>query len=1142
MIKRIWSCLTAIICLALWSSTLSAQTYTNEPAKVNWPFNDAATYATAVTISPEKAFSLTSIELGGTVKGVETSKQNNTVYLKIDPATGASDKIKWMVKPAKGLTFTPTKLSGMIARAGTDAKNGMTVTAELSDGTIVKLGTFTGHRINQTLENDKYSPIGKEPQSNHADRFEFTLTADQQKQLASADGFFLCCTHGVAADGKKQGCYADITIEGLLNGSVESVEKFEVKLATSIEGAGSLEMNPAAESYEKGSEIKVSTVKNFGYKFINWTDSDNNIVSKDAEFIYTVEKSTTLTANYQALTTYELKYGCADGVKSYMVQPSPAATVIDGRNMYEKGTKVTLTALENDAYTFTNWDNGQSLNPYTIVMDADKSITANFASSDFIAGWDFYVSGASSRVADFASAGNEDVSLNLRDEKGTLSSWLDKSTEAAGGCYEDKIPGATNWRTSGLGEYYWQTRINAEAFTDIHVKGAFAFSYNTKSRQVVEVSLDGQKWDEIGSVTLAEAKTWYPYDFSLPAAYNNQPTVYIRWKGDKESADKVQTPSANDGVAIGATTIFGTPKLIDDGKAPELVSFVPEEGSTTAPVSGKIILNFDEKIKVKEGVTATLGDQSLTPAVTGKSVAFSYRNLAYATDYTFTLPAGSVSDLTDNAYDKAITIAFTTKSRPAVEKGEGYDFIVPDDGTFKEAIAAANNRADKNKRFIIFVKKGLYELPYSETETIIKDGKDTGYPSPITRLYAANTSIIGEDRDATVIKNLVKDPTSSGTAYPIEGLHNVTTLSIEKGADNTYIQDITLKNGLNDNTGRGEALGDYSNHTILKNVTLWGYQDTYCGNADNSVYYFEGGIMRGRTDFLCGKGDVFFKSVTLQMCADGGYIAVPMRGPQFGYVFKDCEIVAEPGKTGINKKFTLGRPWGKGTPVAVYIDTKMTVQPKDEGWAEMSGGYPKRFAEYNSMSANGSLISLDQRKTTFNGKDENNNGIICKNNPVLTQAEAESYSYDNYSAYHNWDPALIAELAPVPTNVTINENGLLTWNESDYTAFWAVYKDGVLVTTVKEASYETEATALSRAEAPVYTVRAANEMGGLGEEVKAVYKETTGISDITADQEVVSTVYYNIQGIAVSENTKGLLIKVETLATGETRTSKVIVK
>ena len=106
---------------------------------------------------------------------------------------------------------------------------------------------------------------------------------------------------------------------------------------------------------------------------------------------------------------------------------------------------------------------------------------------------------------------------------------------------------------------------------------------------------------------------------------------------------------------------------------------------------------------------------------------------------------------------------------------------------------------------------------------------------------------------------------------------------------------------------------------------------------------------------------------------------------------------------------------------------------------------------------------------------------------------------------------------------------------------WAVCKDGKIIAFVTEPTHTVEAE-VSRAAAPVYTVRAANEMGGLGEEVKAVYTETTGITDITADQEVVSTVYYNIQGIAVSPNTTGLLIKVETLASGATRTSKVIVK
>ena len=40
----------------------------------------------------------------------------------------------------------------------------------------------------------------------------------------------------------------------------------------------------------------------------------------------------------------------------------------------------------------------------------------------------------------------------------------------------------------------------------------------------------------------------------------------------------------------------------------------------------------------------------------------------------------------------------------------------------------------------------------------------------------------------------------------------------------------------------------------------------------------------------------------------------------------------------------------------------------------------------------------------------------------------------------------------------------------------------------------------------------------------------------------MSTVYYNLQGMRVAPNTPGVLVKVDTLASGETVTTKVIVK
>ena len=48
---------------------------------------------------------------------------------------------------------------------------------------------------------------------------------------------------------------------------------------------------------------------------------------------------------------------------------------------YNEGTQVALTAAPNTGYSFTGWsgDLTGTTNPATIVMNADKTVTANFA-------------------------------------------------------------------------------------------------------------------------------------------------------------------------------------------------------------------------------------------------------------------------------------------------------------------------------------------------------------------------------------------------------------------------------------------------------------------------------------------------------------------------------------------------------------------------------------------------------------------------------------------------------------------------------------------------------------------------------------------------------------------------------------------
>lgn len=1100
----------------------SGTTYTDESASVIWPFDDSSNY-TECTATPDGAFSVTSVDIGdatitGTGTGQATDDDGNSVtFIKLQPATASTDVVEWYVKPAAGLTFTPTKVSAYIQRFGTDVSSGVTVSAQLTDGTTVTLGTFTAPRNNKTQDEDKYGT-----NEDYTNKFEIELTDEQQSALSSTDGFSLVCTIGVGTS--KQGGFSDVHIEGLLNGTIEDVNKYTVTIAASPEEGGEVSIYPEADEYEEGTEVEITAEKNFGYSFINWTDGDGNVVSEEASFTYTVNADVTLTANFEAVTTHSLTYSVEGGANLYMVQPSPEPTEVDGTNMYEEGTIVTLTASSNEILTFTNWSDGQTSAEITLTMDEDKTITASYSAIDFIVGWDFYTEGSDGRLADFAADDNDAVALVLRDSTGNTSSWLDKSEESAGG-YEGR-DAAVNWRTTGLGEYYWQTMVNASAFTDIKVISAMLYNYNAYTTYNVQYSLDGETWTTIGQHVMEGSKNWNDGEFEVPEDADNQEKLYIRWIADKTS-EIDGTESDNDGIAISGIYIIGTEAIVDDGTAPVLTSTVPEEGSSTASANGKVVLTFDEKVQVADDAEATLGSLTLTPEVSGKSVIFEYKGLDYSTDYTFTLPGNSVSDLTDNYYADDIVINFTTMTRAEVTKSL-YDFIVPDDGTFKEAIAAADDRDDTNTRFRIFVKKGDYTLPYDENTLITNNG--VSLPSPITYLNTPNVSIIGEDMEETVITNDMKDKTESGTSYPIEGLHNVTTLYLQSAATNTYIQDLTLKNGLNDNTGRGEALEDNSNKTICKDVTLWGYQDTYCSNNSSGRFYFEGGLLRGRTDFLCGKGDVYYNEVELQMCTSGGYIAVPSTPKEYGYIFRDCTITG--GEDGVTGNYTLGRPWGDGTPIALYINTVMEVIPSDVGWSEMSDGWPARFAEYNSMTSSGTVIDLSNRKTIFADTHENN--------PELTEEEANALTIATVmGSDDDWDPTSDTEQASAPTNVVISGN-TLTWDDNNYVLCWAICKDGNVIDFTIEPTYEVDDTTST------YSVRAANEMGGLGDATEAVEASATAITSVNAggsNDDVISVKYYNLQGMRVDESqAKGVIIKVETTSDGRQTATKSVIK
>lgn len=1112
----------------------NAQTYQNEEASVSWPFNDD-NYATQYTKSPGNGFSLVSVNTGDLKYSLKTSqttkdKDGNKMVMAGFGPVGTTKAVEWTVKPSKGLTFTPTSISTYVNRFGTDAENGVTVTAKLSNGTSVDLGNFTALRDNKTTADDKYSK--NENLTNH---IVIQLTAEQQAQLTSAEGFTLSCTVGVGST-KQQG-FADVHINGLLNGTVQQVEQYTLSAAVSTVGAGTVKVSPAGTVFDAETSITVTATKNFGYKFVNWTDANNQVVSTDEAYTFSISANTALKANFEKINTYALNYKVEGGAKDYMISASPVPTIVEGKNMYEEGTEVTLTASSNDILTFTNWNDGETGAERKIKMNADQSFTAAYSAKDFIAGWDFYKSAREGRTADFAAEDNDVDQLILRDADGNTYTWLDKSNSAGG--YEGKNA-AVNWtskKTKPLGETYWQTKVNATAFTDIKVKSSMLYNYNAYETYNVEYSLNGTDWTKVGAIKMPGAKAWTDGEFTLPSDANNKAEVYIRWIADKTSSIKGATGD-NDGISITNIYITGTAQLVNDGKAPVLVNTVPAEGATNASANGKIVLTFDEKVKLTDNAAATLGTQKIEGAVSGKTITFAYKGLNYATAYTFTLAAGSVADLTDNATDQAIVLNFTTKTKPAVTKAL-YDFIVPTDGDFKTALDAAAKRTDTSKRFRIFIKQGDYKIPADEKSKVTgSDGKS--YANPTTYMNTPNVSIIGEGMDNTSLTNTV--PNSGQSANVLEGIGKGDVLCLQKGATNTYFQDLKMYSSMGDAKGRDIVLNDQSNKTICKNVSLWAYQDTYVSNNQNGKFYFEDGILRGRTDYLCGKGDVYYNNVELWICEKGGYLAVPSQPKKYGYIFKDCTIKDATAAKDLNGNYALGRPWGKGTPIALYIDTKMEAIPSAAGWNEMSGGYPKRFAEYNSYTSTGSVVDLKDRKKVYDAYDskDGDNYVNRRNetagDPILAAEEAAFYTVENIMGQDDdWDPTAATEQASAPTNVKLNGT-TLAWDNNDYALLWAVCKNGKVVDFTITPSYIVDDASAT------WSVRAANEMGGLSE--ATVVGQGTGIRNITSatDAAVIKTAIYAADGTQLSNLQKGINIIVKTLADGSKKTSKVIVK
>lgn len=127
-------------------------------------------------------------------------------------------------------------------------------------------------------------------------------------------------------------------------------------------------------TYNSGATCTLVATPASGYQFESWK-KNGSVVSTNATYSFTVTENATYTAYFSVVpvTYYTINTS---------VTPTGAGTVTGG-GTYPEGASVTLTASNNNGYTFDHWQDGNTQNPRTITVTGNATYTATFTQDNY---------------------------------------------------------------------------------------------------------------------------------------------------------------------------------------------------------------------------------------------------------------------------------------------------------------------------------------------------------------------------------------------------------------------------------------------------------------------------------------------------------------------------------------------------------------------------------------------------------------------------------------------------------------------------------------------------------------------------------------------------------------------------------------
>ncbi len=238
----------------------------------------------------------------------------------------------------------------------------------------------------------------------------------------------------------------------------------------------------------------------------------------------------------------------------------------------------------------------------------------------------------------------------------------------------------------------------------------------------------------------------------------------------------------------------------------------------------------------------------------------------------------------------------------------------------------------------------------------------------------------GEDRAHTVIRAENNDALQNKLGSKFRALVNV------ESSDDFVLENLTLENSTPQGGSQAEALRvDASERVILRRADFKSRQDTL--QLSGRVYAHDC-YVEGNVDYVWGKGTAYFERCEFHAIGRSGYDVQARNDDNYGYVFVDSKLTAEPGLSG----HVLARIEADRFPKSqvAYVGCQLGPHIAPGGWLVTSGTDTSklRFWEYQSTDPSGKALDTSQR------------------NPVsrqLSQTEALALR-DKASVLGGWNP------------------------------------------------------------------------------------------------------------------------------------------